>query len=119
MVKLRLIAWALVGVLGCVAPPEAGRDGGTRCQRDEQCNNGATCGLVRPCILGYCAENPTFRACGDGGYPDGGMPVGQCLTYVDCNTQTCGSLVACQNNRCDPNAPRVEVSCTDGGAPTD
>ena len=66
--------WTLILVMlaGCVKPPEAMRDGGVHCQHDEDCNGGATCGELKLCVLGYCAQDTVFRVCADGVYPDAG-----------------------------------------------
>lgn len=105
------VLWLALG--GCVSKPEAGRDGGTRCARDEECNRGPLCGPVRLCVQGYCAEDPVFRTCPDGGYPDASA-TGECVTYVSCNTRSCGELVACVDGRCNPAAPPVVVDCDAG-----
>lgn len=110
---LRLLLVAGV-VAGCVDPPEAERDGGTTCRTEGDCNPGGTCGPIRLCIQGYCSDDRVFRACPDGRYPDATPVVGECLTYVNCNTTSCGSLIPCINNRCDQGAPRLQVAC-DGG----
>lgn len=106
--------WALLVAGACVAKPEATRDGGVPCRRDEECNPGPLCGPVLLCVDGYCAEDRVLRACPDGGYPDGGA-VGECATWVSCNAARCGELVACRAGRCDPAAPPVVVPC-DAGA---
>lgn len=98
----------------CVAKPEATRDGGSRCAREEDCNQPPLCGPIHLCIEGYCAEDTTFRACPDGGYTDAGT-AGECVTWVGCNTRQCGVLIACNAGRCDPDAPPVVVPC-DAGA---
>lgn len=108
------LLWALLISSACVAKPEATRDGGTPCQREEDCNRGPLCGPVLLCVQGFCADDPVFRACPDGGYPDGGAVV-ECVTWVSCNAATCGDLVACRAGRCDPSAPPVVVPC-DAGA---
>ena len=67
--------WLLVLVLAlaaCVSPPDAARDGGTRCGTDDDCNGGATCGDLRLCVLSYCTEDTVFRVCANGQYPDAG-----------------------------------------------
>lgn len=61
-------------ITACVSPPEAARDGGVRCARDEDCNSGAACGRLRLCVLNFCADDEVFRVCPDGTYPDGGAP---------------------------------------------
>ncbi len=69
--------WILLLALtlaACVSAPEAVRDGGVRCARDEDCNGGASCGPIRLCVLNYCAEDEVFRVCPDGGYPDASAP---------------------------------------------
>ena len=69
--------WILLLALtlaACVSPPEAVRNGGVRCARDEDCNSGASCGRIRLCVLNYCAEDEVFRVCPDGGYPDASAP---------------------------------------------
>jgi hypothetical protein len=69
--------WMLLialAVPACVSGPEATRVGGVACSRDEDCNNGASCGRLRLCVLNYCAEDEVFRVCPDGGYPDAGAP---------------------------------------------
>jgi len=106
--------WALLISSACVAKPEATRDGGAPCRREEDCNRGPLCGPVFLCVQGFCADDPVFRACPDGGYPDGGAVV-ECVTWVSCNAATCGDLVACRAGRCDPSAPPVVVPC-DAGA---
>lgn len=109
--------WMTLAVLvfsvcaGCVSPPEAERDGGTRCATDEDCNDGPLCGEVRRCELGYCSEDRVFRACGQ--YSDASVTVGECLTWVSCNTVSCGRLVPCVNGRCD-NTQLFTIDC-DGG----
>lgn len=65
-----LVAFVLAG---CVSGPEAQRNGGAACRRDEDCNGGATCGRLRLCVLNFCAEDEVFRACPDGRYPDAGV----------------------------------------------
>ncbi|MFO0606836.1 MAG: hypothetical protein U0324_26930 [Polyangiales bacterium] len=108
------LLWALLISSACVAKPEATRDGGTPCRREEDCNRGPLCGPVLLCVEGFCAADPVFRACPDGGYPDGGAVV-ECVTWVSCNAASCGDLVACRDGRCDPSAPPVVVPC-DAGA---
>jgi hypothetical protein len=108
------IPWVIVVCSACVAKPEATRDGGTPCQREEDCNPAPVCGEVRLCVQGFCADDRVFRACPDGGYPDGGA-VAECVTWVSCNTAACGNLTACRAGRCDPSAPPVVVPC-DAGA---
>lgn len=98
----------------CVSKPEATRDGGTACTRDQDCNDGVLCGEIALCVQGFCAADTVFRACADGGYPDAVRPI-ECVTYVSCNTATCGDLIACVGGRCDERAPRVPVAC-DAGA---
>ncbi len=103
----------LLLVASCVAKPEATRDGGVACQRDEECNRGPLCGQVFACVDGFCSVDRVFRACPDGSYPDA-RPAGECVTYISCNAATCGPLVACVGGRCDPAAPRVNVPCDAG-----
>ena len=110
------ILWSLLacGVCSaCVAKPEATRDGGTPCTREEEGNRGPLCGEVRLCVQGFCADDTVLRACPDGGYPDAAA-VGECVTWVSCNTAACGDLVACRAGRCDPSAPPVVVPCDAG-----
>ncbi len=108
------LALALVTAQGCVAKPEATRDGASPCRRDEDCNGGALCGEIALCVQGYCADDTVFRACTDGGYPDALRP-SECVTWVSCNTATCGALVSCVEGLCDETAPRVVIPC-DAGA---
>jgi len=108
-----MVAGVVLGV-GCVSPPEATREGGDPCVTEADCNPNGLCGPVRLCVLGYCAQDTVFRACPDGGYRDA-SPVGECLTYINCNAATCGALVPCVNNRCDRTAPPVRVPCDDAG----
>lgn len=107
----------LLTLLACVGAPEAARDGGSACTSDPGCNGGASCGLIRRCVNGFCTDDTVFRACADGRYPDAGAAVGQCLTFVDCNRLTCGPMVPCIAQRCAVEAPRVIVPCGDAGAP--
>lgn len=107
------ILLALLACSACVAKPEATRDGGTPCTREEECNRGTLCGEVRLCVQGFCADDTVLRACPDGGYPDAAA-VGECVTWVSCNTASCGDLVACRAGRCDPSAPPVVVPCDAG-----
>ncbi len=109
-----VLVFALLLSTACVAKPEAARSGGTACTADRDCNEGPLCGEVSLCVQGYCAVDTVFRACADGGYPDAGRTT-ECITWVSCNTATCGSLVACANGVCDPSAPRINVPC-DAGA---
>jgi len=106
-------ALVVLGV-GCVSPPEATREGAQPCVTEAQCNPEGLCGPVRLCVLGYCAVDTVFRPCPDGGYR-GGMGVGECITYLNCNAASCGPLVACVNNRCDRSAPAIQVPCSDAG----
>lgn len=109
----RGLLWVLL-LGGCVEPPEATRDGGETCRSEADCNGGVTCGQVRLCVLGVCAEDRVFRACPNGSYPDGGA-VGQCLTYLNCNTASCGELVPCnERGLCDRGAPPLVVPCDAG-----
>jgi hypothetical protein len=62
------------------------------------------------CVQGFCAEDPVFRACPDGGYRDVTSAV-ECITWVSCNAASCGKLIACSNGRCDPTAPPIVVPC--------
>jgi len=107
------VLWCLGG---CVAAPEAARDGGTSCVSESQCNGGATCGTLRLCVAGACSDDRVFRACPDGRYPDAGTAVGECLTYVDCNRLFCGALIPCIGLRCDTNAPALIIPCGDAAA---
>lgn len=113
MKSIRLLALASL-FAACVSKPEATRDGGVACVREEDCNRAPLCGPIHLCVEGYCAEDTTFRACPDRGYSDAGM-AGECVTYVGCNTRQCGALIACNEGRCDPMAPAVVVPC-DAGA---
>lgn len=106
-----LVALGLALSAGCVSPPEAERDGGARCATDEDCNDGPLCGDVRRCVLGYCSDDRVFRACES--YPDASVAVGECLTWISCNTTSCGRLVPCVNGRCDSTQP-FTLPC-DGG----
>jgi hypothetical protein len=72
MVRRWLLLLALT-TAACVSAPEATRDGGVRCARDEDCNAGATCGRLKLCVLNFCAEDEVFRVCPDGRYPDAGV----------------------------------------------
>ncbi len=110
----RACAW-VVGIGGCVAAPQAGRSGGTSCNGDVDCNPGAACGEIHLCVQGFCAEDAVFRVCVDGGYPDTGGTVGQCITYVDCNVATCGPVVPCISGVCEPTATPLYIPCGDGG----
>jgi hypothetical protein len=113
----RTIPWTLLAALlacaACVAKPEATRSGGTACRRTEDCNSGVLCGEIALCVQGFCAEDTVFRACSDGGYPDA-RGTDECVTYISCNTATCGPLVACVEGRCDESAPPVVVPCDAG-----
>ncbi|MEZ4389753.1 MAG: hypothetical protein R3A48_01555 [Polyangiales bacterium] len=111
-----LVLAFLVTAGGCVAAPEAGRDGGTPCVAESDCNDGATCGLLRRCVAGACSDDRTLRACPDGRYPDASTAVGECLTYIDCNRILCGALIPCVGLRCDPRAPTLNIPCGDAGA---
>lgn len=111
----RLGAMALALAMGCVSAPEAERDGGRACRSERDCNGDVTCGPVRLCVEGFCAQDPIFRVCDGGSYPDGSEVVGQCLTYLNCNSVLCGELVPCVNNRCDRTAAPLVITCSDGG----
>ncbi len=111
--------WLLLASLlaGCPASPRPSRDGGVPCQRSDQCNAASVvCGAVRLCVQGFCSAATTIVACRDGAYPDA-PPVGDCLTYEDCNPlPRCGSVVQCLNFRCDTGGPRIDIPCRDGGS---
>lgn len=100
--------------LGCVSAPEAERMGGRPCRTEQNCNGDQVCGPIRLCVDGFCAEDTVFRVCDGGVYPDG-SPVGQCLTYLNCNATSCGVLVPCVNNRCDRSAEPLVITCADAG----
>ena len=114
----RLGVACLVAALGCVAAPEAQRNGATACQADQDCNHASRCGDIHLCVDGYCAADTIFRVCADGGYPEAGTVVGECLTYLNCNPTTCGVLVPCVSSRCDRTAAPLFIPC-DGGADAD
>ena len=69
----RWITLLALTLTACISPPEATRHGGVACRRDEDCNAGATCGLLKLCVQNFCAEDEVFRVCEDGRYPDGGV----------------------------------------------
>ncbi|MBI5513967.1 MAG: hypothetical protein HY909_09375 [Deltaproteobacteria bacterium] len=116
MARFRGLPWLALGLVACVAAPKPERNGGRLCRLDSECNPGPLCGLVRPCLDGFCAEDPVFRVCDAGTYPDGSTVAGQCITYLNCNATACGSLVPCVNNRCDTTVPPLSIPC-DAGLP--
>lgn len=101
---------------GCISAPDATRDGAVACASEADCNEGATCGLLRRCVAGACSDDRTLRACADGRYADASTAVGECLTYLDCNRVVCGALVPCVGLRCDPRATPLNIPCGDAGA---
>jgi hypothetical protein len=114
MARFRGLVLLTVGLLACVAAPVPARNGGRLCRVDSECNDGPLCGLVRPCLDGFCAEDPVFQVCDAGLYPDGSAVVGQCITYLNCNAAACGSLIPCVNNRCDTTVPPLFIPCDAG-----
>ena len=67
-----VLVWLAVGA-GCVAAPDATRDGGVQCRTDDDCNPGVACGRVHLCVLRYCAEDTVLRVCVDGAAGDASM----------------------------------------------
>lgn len=74
-VRWRLASLTLLGLLmiGCPRQPDAPPPGmGTPCDSTEECNAGATCGLLRICVEGYCEDEASLvRPC-----PGEGEPIG-------------------------------------------
>lgn len=104
----------LVAATACVAAPEAARDGGTRCTRNEACNQGATCGELHLCVLGYCAVDTVYTVCTDGGADV--TQLAECLTWVDCNpANACGTVFGCRAGRCERDVPTQPAPCVDAG----
>jgi hypothetical protein len=101
----------------CPSSPTPARDGGTPCSSDNDCNPaGRYCGAIARCISGVCSATTLELACDDGGYPDQGAGLGQCVDYTDCNPlEACGALVDCQGFLCAFDGGRVQVSCSDAG----
>lgn len=98
---------------GCVAAPEAARDGGTRCTRLEDCNQGASCGSVRLCVLGYCAVDTVYTVCAEAGAD--APPLAECLSWSDCNPAgACGLVRACRAGQCERDAATMSAPCDAG-----